>query len=100
MKLPSTQEGIEQRSANIWREGPNNKDGVKWVGGRTVARRNPGDREGAEQLGRHRMAGSTLGNEEGAKQPEQCQMIGEAPTYRRTPAARRALGNITLGVTK
>ena len=98
--MPSTQEGVEQRWANIWREGPNNKDGVKWVGGRTVARRNPSDREGAEQLGGRRMAGSTLGNEEGAKQPERCQMIGEAPSHRRTPAARRALVNLTFGVTK
>ena len=36
-------------------------------------------------------------SKEGAKHPEGCQMIGKAPSHRRTPAARRALGNLTLG---
>ena len=39
------------RRANIWREIPNSKDDVEWVGGCPVARRDPSDREGAEQLG-------------------------------------------------
>ena len=43
------------------------------------------------------MDGSMPSNKEGAKHPEGCQMIGKAPSHRRTPAARRALGNLTLG---
>ena len=64
-----------------------------------MARRDPSGRECAEQLG----GGGAwqevrrLGSEVGAKQPERCQMIGEAPSHRRTPASRRALCNITSG---
>ena len=40
---------------------------------------------------------STPSSKEGAKHPEGCQVIRKAPSDRMTPAARRALGNLTLG---
>ena len=55
--------------------------------------------EGAEQLGgRGCIAGSTAARSEvGAMHPERCQMIGDAPSHKKTPAARRALVNLTFG---
>ena len=63
---------------------PSNEEGSEWPEKRRAVRRAPN-------------GWSTSSSQENAKHPEGCQMIGKPPSHRRTPAARRALGNLTLG---